>query len=151
MHGRAVDLQHAPQWTFTGGDSYNGGMRRIFVLLAAVSILATPLSAEMASWYTATEPGYFTESGALFNDTQKGAASDTLPLGSVVELSNPATGISTITTVIDTLPELQSAVKLYEKLGFERTECYNDSPSSNTLFYRRKISGNSSSIDKSEL
>ncbi len=76
------------------------------MLLAAVSILATPLSAEMASWYTATEPGYFTESGALFNDTQKGAASDTLPLGSVIELSNPATGISTITTVIDTLPEL---------------------------------------------
>lgn len=52
---------------------------------------------------------------------------------------------------LDTLPELQSAVELYEKLGFERTECYNDSPSSNTLFYRRKISGNSSSIDNSEL
>ncbi len=81
-------------------------MKRILTLLIAASITITALSAEMASWYTATEPGYFTASGTLFNDNQKGAASNTLPLGSVIELSNPETGVSTVTTVIDTLPEL---------------------------------------------
>ena len=64
------------------------------------------LSAEMASWYTSTEPGYFTASGTLFTDSQRGAASNDLPMGTVVELSNPATGISAVTTIIDTLPEL---------------------------------------------
>ena len=81
-------------------------MRRMITLLIAAAMMITTLSAEMASWYTATEPGYFTSSGTLFNDAQKGAASNTLPMGSVVELSNPVTGRSTITTVIDTLPEL---------------------------------------------
>ncbi len=81
-------------------------MRRMITLLIAAAMMITTLSAEMASWYTATEPGYFTSSGTLFNDAQKGAASNTLPMGSVVELSNPATGVSTVTTVIDTLPEL---------------------------------------------
>ena len=40
---------------------------------------------------------------------------------------------------LDTLPELEAAVKLYEKLGFEKTECYNDSPSEKTLFFRKKL------------
>ncbi len=52
------------------------------------------------------EPEYFTESGTLFNDSQRGIASDSLPMGTVVELSNPVTGKSAVTTVIDALPEL---------------------------------------------
>ena len=81
-------------------------MKRKLVLLIALSVLATSLNAEIASWYTAMEPGYFTESGTIFSDSQRGAASDTLAMGTVVELSNPITGVSAITTVIDTLPEL---------------------------------------------
>ena len=81
-------------------------MRRPLSIAFAALLLVSSLHAEMASWYTATEPGYFTESGTLFNDSQKGAASDTLAMGTVVELSNPATGVSTVTTIIDTLPEL---------------------------------------------
>lgn len=69
-------------------------------------MIIIPLNAENASWFTAMEPGYFTESGTLFADSQSGIASDNLPMGSVVELSNPETGRSTVTTVIDTLPEL---------------------------------------------
>ena len=40
---------------------------------------------------------------------------------------------------LDTLPELEAAVKLYEKLGFKETECYNDSPSEKTLFFRKEL------------
>ncbi len=40
---------------------------------------------------------------------------------------------------LDTLPELAGAVKLYEKLGFEQTAYYNDSPCDSTLFYRKNL------------
>ena len=100
MHLRAEALQ---PYTYC---SYNALMKRpLSFILVSIFLLAS-LNAEMASWYTATVPGYFTESGTLFTDSQKGAASDTLPMGSVVELSNPATGISAVTTIIDRLPEL---------------------------------------------
>ena len=81
-------------------------MKRLLSLLIIISFIMPSLSAEMASWYTSTEPGYFTASGTLFTDSQRGAASNDLPMGTVVELSNPATGISAVTTIIDTLPEL---------------------------------------------
>ena len=80
-------------------------MKRLLLILAIV-ISAAPLCAETGCWYTAMEPEYFTASGTLFDDSKKGAASDTLPLGTVVELSNAVTGTSTITTITDTLPEL---------------------------------------------
>ena len=85
---------------------YNAAMMKSFLLLLSVLAISAPLSAQTASWFTSMEPEYFTESGTLFNDSQRGVASNTLPMGSVVELSNPVTGRSTITTVIDTLPEL---------------------------------------------
>ena len=37
------------------------------------------------------------------------------------------------------LPELESAVKLYLKLGFEFTSSYNDSPVEKTLFMKKKL------------
>ncbi len=40
---------------------------------------------------------------------------------------------------LDTLPELDSAVKLYQKLGFEFTDQYNDSPVEKTLFMRKRL------------
>lgn len=78
--------------------------KALLILLAAAA--ATGVAAEPASWYTATEPGYLTESGTMFDDSIKGAACDTLALGTVAELYNPATGRSTVLTVIDRLPEL---------------------------------------------
>lgn len=80
-------------------------MRKMLLLIVA-SIAVLPLGATTASWFTAMEPGYFTESGTLFTDSQSGVGSNDLPMGTVIELSNPATGRSTVTTVIDTLPEL---------------------------------------------
>ena len=38
---------------------------------------------------------------------------------------------------LDTLPELKDAIILYEKLGFEKTECYNDSPIEKTIFMKK--------------
>lgn len=40
------------------------------------------------------------------------------------------------TMLLDTLPCLTSAVHLYEQLGFEYTDCYNDSPVASTLFMK---------------
>ncbi len=38
--------------------------------------------------------------------------------------------------LLDTLPVLESALRLYEKLGFEETEKYNDNPLSHAIFLR---------------
>lgn len=37
---------------------------------------------------------------------------------------------------LDTLPELESAVKLYKSFGFEETGQYNDSPVDKTIFMK---------------
>ena len=50
-----------------------------------------------------------------------------------------ACGIGYDYLYLDTLPELACAVKLYEKLGFEYTDCYNDSPMDKTIFMRKKL------------
>ena len=80
-------------------------MRKVLTVITLL-VISSALNAETASWYTAMEPGYFTASGTIFDDSKDGAASNDIPLGSVVELSNPATGLSIVTTVTDTLPEL---------------------------------------------
>ena len=67
-------------------------MKRKLVLLISLSVLATSLNAEIASWYTAMEPGYFTESGTIFSDSLRGAASDTLAMGN--QLGMLDTGIA---------------------------------------------------------
>ena len=37
---------------------------------------------------------------------------------------------------LDTVPVLADAVRLYRKMGFYETECYNDSPVESTLFFQ---------------
>ena len=121
----ASGLQQPLHMDFPVPWQYNRGMRKILLLIAA-SAIAASLHAETVSWYTATEPGYFTASGTIFDDSKDGAASDTIPLGSVVELSNPATGLSLVTTITDTLPELPEGrsaavtASCAEKLGMMR-------------------------------
>lgn len=41
---------------------------------------------------------------------------------------------------LDTLPELSDAIRLYEKLGFTYTDCYNDSPLDRTIFMKKILS-----------
>lgn len=38
--------------------------------------------------------------------------------------------------LLDTLPFLKSAIKMYQKFGFYETESYNDSPMNNSIFMR---------------
>ena len=40
---------------------------------------------------------------------------------------------------LDTFPQLQSAVRLYQRHGFELTERYNDSPLDTTIFMKKKL------------
>ena len=40
---------------------------------------------------------------------------------------------------LDTLPELSAAIRLYEKLGFSYTDCYNDSPLDKTVFMKKVL------------
>ncbi len=37
---------------------------------------------------------------------------------------------------LDTLPFLQTAIKMYRKMGFYEIECYNDSPIDNTIYMK---------------
>lgn len=41
--------------------------------------------------------------------------------------------------LLDTLPQLESAVRLYRSLGFYETDCYNNSPIETTLFMKYNI------------
>ncbi|MDO4582377.1 MAG: GNAT family N-acetyltransferase [Bacillota bacterium] len=47
-----------------------------------------------------------------------------------------ATNIGYRAIVLDTLPFLREALRLYEKFGFYETTAYNDSPMSNSIFLR---------------
>lgn len=38
--------------------------------------------------------------------------------------------------LLDTLPFLESAVRIYQKIGFYTIDCYNDSPVSASIFMR---------------
>lgn len=41
--------------------------------------------------------------------------------------------------LLDTLPFLQNAIRLYERFGFQETEAYNDSPVAATVFMKLKL------------
>ncbi|MDO4481320.1 MAG: GNAT family N-acetyltransferase [Bacillota bacterium] len=43
--------------------------------------------------------------------------------------------------LLDTLPFLESAVRLYKRFGFYITECYNDSPMSTSIFMKLDLTG----------
>ena len=38
--------------------------------------------------------------------------------------------------LLDTLPFLQTAIKMYKKIGFYEIGCYNDSPLDNTIYMK---------------
>ena len=74
-------------------------------LAAAFLVMATlPLNAEMAMWYTPSDPGFTTETGTFFSADAYEALSDTIPLGSSASLSTD-TG-ETVVTITGKLPEL---------------------------------------------
>ena len=52
------------------------------------------------------------------------------------QIINDAKEIGYKNIKLDTLPFLQSAIHLYEKLGFYKTEPYNNSPMKNSIYYR---------------
>lgn len=47
-----------------------------------------------------------------------------------------AKGIGYSEMLLDTLPFLQVAIKMYKKMGFYEIDCYNDSPLDNTIYMK---------------
>lgn len=54
----------------------------------------------------------------------------------VKKIISDAKGIGYISMLLDTLPFLQTAIKMYRKMGFYEIECYNDSPIDNTIYMK---------------
>lgn len=57
----------------------------------------------------------------------------------IERILSDASSIGYRTILLDTLPELESAVNLYLKYGFEYTGCYNDSPVDKTIFMKKEL------------
>jgi rare lipoprotein A len=83
----------------------------------------------MASWYGGEFEGQPTADGAAFNMYAATAAHRSLPLGSVVRISNPSTGRSMVVTINDRGPYvpgrgLDVSYEVARLLGFaERGVC----------------------------
>ena len=73
-------------------------------LAAAALFIALPLNAEMAMWYTPSDPGFTTETGTFFSSDAFEGLSDTIPLGSSAAVSSESG--ETVVTITGTLPEL---------------------------------------------
>ena len=54
----------------------------------------------------------------------------------VQKLIDDARAIGYKHMMLDTLPFLEIAIRMYKKLGFYETDCYNDSPMDTTIFMR---------------
>jgi len=92
-----------------------GAIPRLFVLMTAVSALcASPAWADfartvhgrtvVASWYGQEFSGRRTASGTPFDPRGLTAAHKTLPLGTLIRVTNPRTGASVLVTVTDRGP-----------------------------------------------
>jgi rare lipoprotein A len=92
-----------------------GAIPRLFVLVVAVGALyAAPAWADfvgnmprrtvMASWYGQEFSGRRTASGTPFDPRGLTAAHKTLPLGTLIRVTNPKTGASVLVTVTDRGP-----------------------------------------------
>jgi rare lipoprotein A len=92
-----------------------GAIPRLFVLTIAVGALyASPARADfvgampgrtvMASWYGQEFSGRRTASGTPFDPRGLTAAHKTLPLGTLIRVTNPRTGASVLVTVTDRGP-----------------------------------------------
>ena len=78
--------------------------KRIIIVLALI-LASASIYADKAYWYTNTIYGERTDSGALFNDDEYSAASDSFKLNSVVEITNLETDDSVVVIINDTLPK----------------------------------------------
>ena len=54
----------------------------------------------------------------------------------VEKVISDAKEIGYTSMLLDTLPFLTTAIKMYEKIGFYEIECYNDSPLDNTIYMK---------------
>ena len=92
-----------------------GAIPRLFVLaLTIAAFYAAPARADfggslpkrtvMASWYGQEFSGRRTASGAAFDPRGFTAAHRTLPLGTMIRVTNPRTGASVLVTVTDRGP-----------------------------------------------
>lgn len=54
----------------------------------------------------------------------------------IAQIIQDAKAIGYSHMLLDTLPFLKSAIKIYQKFGFYETDCYNDSPMDNSIFMR---------------
>lgn len=54
----------------------------------------------------------------------------------VEKLVSDAKEIGYSSMLLDTLPFLQTAIKMYKKMGFYEIECYNNSPMDNSIYLR---------------
>jgi len=95
-----------------------GAIPRLFVLVIAVGGLgvlyastaradligSTPGRTVMASWYGQEFSGRRTASGTPFDPRGLTAAHKTLPLGTLIRVTNPRTGASVLVTVTDRGP-----------------------------------------------
>ena len=54
----------------------------------------------------------------------------------VEKIISDAGGIGYSEMLLDTLPFLQTAIRMYKKIGFYEIDCYNDSPLDNTIYMK---------------
>ena len=95
-----------------------GAIPRLFVLVvAAAGLYAQPAFADlagvprrtvMASWYGSEFSGRRTASGTPYDPKGLTAAHKTLPLGTLIRVTNPRTGASVLVTVTDRGPFIRS-------------------------------------------
>jgi rare lipoprotein A len=92
-----------------------GAILRLFVLVIAIAAVYTPAARAdfigslpkktvMASWYGQEFSGRRMASGAAFDPRGFTAAHKTLPLGTLIRVTNPRTGASVLVTVTDRGP-----------------------------------------------
>ncbi len=95
-----------------------GAIPRLFVLVVAVAglyvrpaladLASVPRRRVMASWYGSEFSGRRTASGAPYDPKGLTAAHKTLPLGTLIRVTNPRTGASVLVTVTDRGPFIRS-------------------------------------------
>lgn len=57
----------------------------------------------------------------------------------VKKIISDAKKIGYSSMLLDTLPFLQTAIKMYKQMGFYEIECYNDSPMNNSIYLKLEL------------
>lgn len=76
----------------------------LFLILLSLSVSDPPFDTCTVSWYGEPFHGKITASGTVFNMYEMTVAHCTLPMGSIIEMVNPVTGITIVVRVTDTGP-----------------------------------------------